>query len=395
MSNKTQYLTPAQFKAEIEKCLGCPHKPCMKACPVGCSPQEFIGFAKEKNYKEAVETIMSRNPMGETCGVICPDKFCMSACTRKNLDFAINIPKVQATLMKNYRTFAEKKRKEINDNGKKVAVIGAGPAGLAAAKELSENGYITDIFEANDQIGGALKYIPEERLPHEALSADCDGILSSPLINLKPNHKIENPQELLKQGYNGVIIAYGEQNAIKLNIKGEEHTTCYKDYLSQPEKYKSAQNVAIIGGGNVAADCAVTAKNNGAENVEIFVRRRLTDMKISRQEYQELLEKEINITALSSPEKVEKNEKLSLFIHRNRIVENKAVALLDTTIELKGFDLIVTAIGSRAEKITENERIIMAGDCKEGSSTLVEALASGRKAAQEFINRQENKETNQ
>ena len=385
MSNKKQYLTPAQFKAEIEKCLGCPNKPCMKACPVGCSPQEFIGLAKEKKYKEAIEAILNRNPMGETCGLICPDKFCMSACTRKNLDFAINIPKVQATLMKNYRSFAEKKRKEINDNGKKVAIIGAGPAGLAAAKELAENGYITDIFEAKDHIGGALKYIPEERLPHEALSADCDGILSSPLINLKLNHKIENPQELLKQGYNGVIIAYGEQNAIKLNIQGEEHTTCYKDYLSQPEKYKAAQNIAIIGGGNVAVDCALTAKSNGAQNIEIFVRRRLTDMKISRQEFQELFEKEINITALTSPEKIEKNEKLSLFIHRNHIVENKAVALSDTTIELEGFDLIITAIGSRAEKAMENEKIIMAGDCKEGSSTLVEALASGQKAAQKLI----------
>ena len=100
---------------------------------------------------------------------------------------------------------------------------------------------------------------------------------------------------------------------------------------------------------------------------------------------EELFEKEINITALTSPEKIEKNEKLSLFIHRNHIVENKAVALSDTTIELKGFDLIITAIGSRAEKAMENEKIIMAGDCKEGSSTLVEALASGQKAAQKLI----------
>ena len=385
MSNKKQYLTPAQIKAEIEKCLGCPNKPCMKACPVGCSPQEFIGLAKEKKYKEAVEAIMNRNPMGETCGLICPDKFCMSACLRKNLDSAINIPKVQATLMKNYRSFAEKKRPESQVTKNKIAVIGAGPAGLAAAKELAQNGYMTDIFEAKDHIGGALQYIPEERLPHEALNADCDGILSSPLISLQLNHKIENPQELLEQGYSGVIIAYGEQHAIRLNIAGEEFSTCYKDYLSQPEKYKAAQNIAIIGGGNVAVDCALTAKSNGAQNIEIFVRRRLTDMKISRQEFQELFEKEINITALTSPEKIEKNEKLSLYVHRNHIVENKAVPLPDTTIELKGLDLIITAIGSRADRVTEGEKIILAGDCKEGSSTLVEALASGQKAAQKLI----------
>ena len=109
-------------------------------------------------------------------------------------------------------------------------------------------------------------------------------------------------------------------------------------------------------------------------------------MKISRQEFQELFEKEINITALTSPEKIEKNEKLSLFVHRNHIIENKAVPLPDTTIELKGFDLVITAIGSRAEKIPEEEHIIMAGDCKEGASTLVEALASGQKAANELIN---------
>ena len=95
---------------------------------------------------------------------------------------------------------------------------------------------------------------------------------------------------------------------------------------------------------------------------------------------------------MSSPKKIEKNEKLSLFIHRNHIVENKAVSLPNTAIELKGFDLIITAIGSRADRVTEGEKIILAGDCKEGSSTLVEALASGQKAAQELINNIEKKD---
>ena len=174
---KSLYLTKVQLKAELDRCLNCANKPCMNACPVNCSPQEFISHAKNGDFEQAVATITRNNPMGQTCGLICPDKFCMKACTRSRIDFAVNIPKVQATILENYRN-PSAEVKAIRPNGRKVAVIGAGPAGLAAAAELGKQGYYVCLYEASDKIGGALNMIPDERLPYEVIAKDWSFILS-------------------------------------------------------------------------------------------------------------------------------------------------------------------------------------------------------------------------
>lgn len=130
MTDKKLYLTRAQLISELGRCLGCKSKPCMNACPVNCNPQEFIAKAKANDFAGAVETITRNNPMGQTCGLICPDKFCMQACTRAGIDFPINIPRVQATILEKYRTAESAAHPKLPANGKKVAVIGAGPAAL-------------------------------------------------------------------------------------------------------------------------------------------------------------------------------------------------------------------------------------------------------------------------
>ena len=378
---KSLYLSKIQMKAELERCLNCKTRPCMSACPVNCNPQEFINFAKQGNFSEAVETITRTNPMGQTCGLICPDKFCMKACTRSKIDFAVNIPKVQATILENYREKKEEK-KNVSPNGKSIAVIGAGPAGMAAAAGLSSKGYAITAFEASDTIGGALNMIPDERLPHEVIEKDWSFIADANTITFKPNTKIDNPLDLLKEGFNGVIVATGEPHCVKLNIPGEDLCLPYMEYLRQPEKYQTTGKVAVIGGGNVAADCAFTAQISGAEQVEMFVRRRLPDMRISNLECLELLNRQVNIYPMSSPEKVEQeNGLLSLIIHKNHFVDGKLTPLPNSSIKLPGFSLIITAIGSRADEKIDDERIIYAGDCKNGGSTIVEAIASGQSAA--------------
>lgn len=148
MTDKKLYLTRAQLISELGRCLGCKSKPCMNACPVNCNPQEFIAKAKANDFAGAVETITRNNPMGQTCGLICPDKFCMQACTRAGIDFPINIPRVQATILEKYRTAESAAHPKLPANGKKVAVIGAGPAGIAATAELSRLGYRITLFES-------------------------------------------------------------------------------------------------------------------------------------------------------------------------------------------------------------------------------------------------------
>lgn len=391
MSTKL-YLNKAQLKAELERCLKCPDKPCMKACPVKCSPQEFISQAKAGQFNQAVATINSQNPMGQTCGLICPDKFCMKACTRSKIDFSVNIPKVQATLLENFRT-DDAPFPAVKPNGYRIAVIGAGPAGLSAAAELSRNGFAVCIFEADGKIGGALTMIPQERLPQSVIEKDAAPILSNPLVKLHLNSRVDNPSSLFDQSFDGVIVACGEQETAALNIPGQEHALPYTEYLRLPEKYKTDGKVAVIGGGNVAADCAFTACKNGASAVEMFVRRRLSDMRISKHEHLEIVEREINVNTLTSPVRIaSRNGLLSLTVRKNQFTDGKLQPVADSEARLDGFSLIVTAIGSKAALYPEDRRIIYAGDCKTGGSTLVEALASGREAAelaaQKILNRQ-------
>lgn len=379
------FLTKLQLQAEINRCLNCKTQPCMTACPVSCNPQEFIRHAKNGEWQQAVRAIVRNNPMGMTCGLICPDKFCMKACTRCHVDFPINIPRVQATILNNYRNESDEQvLAELN--GKKIAVVGAGPAGIAAAAKLVHAGILVDIYESRHQIGGALNMIPHERLPHEVIVKDWQFIHVSERLNLFLNSRIDDVK-LLSDSCDGVIVATGEPNCMALHIPGEEESISYMDYLYDPDKYKTNGPVAVIGGGNVAADCALTAARMGACSVEMFIRRRLADMRISKKEYLELLEAGINLNGMTSPVSIEEHSGFkSLQIRRNVYDGNKWMPLDGSVISLPYFKLVIRAIGSRADqKVHDVSKILYAGDCKTGGSTIVEAIASGRAVAEEMI----------
>lgn len=379
---KSLYLNKIQLKAELDRCLNCKNQPCMNACPVDCNPQEFINHAKQENYEEAVKTITRNNAMGQTCGLICPDKFCMNACTRRYIDFAVNIPKVQATILEKYRKNIEDFQ-DVQPNGKKIAVIGAGPAGMAAASSLAKSGWKVSVFEASDTVGGALNLIPEDRLPHSVIEKDWSFIYNPDYISIHFNSEINNPEVLLREGYDGVIVATGEPNCTNLGIEGEDNMLCYMDYLKNPQKYQTTGSVAVIGGGAVAVDCALTAHDSGAGEVEMFVRRKLSDMKVTRNEYMELIAAGIDITTMTSPVKAEAKEdgSVSLYTCKNRLEEGHLRAIPNSTIERGGFAYVIKAVGSYAERKSDSEKVIYAGDVKHGGSTIVEAIASGREAA--------------
>ena len=357
----------------------------MTACPVKCNPQEFIQLAKKGDYQAAVKSIADANPMGQACGLICPDKFCMKACTRKNIDFPINIPKVQASIMNLHHNLSDK-LPEARANGHKIAVIGAGPAGIAASSQLLKHGFNVVIFEAANRVGGALNLIPSNRLPGEVIEKEWSFIKQNPLLQIRFNTKITDFTRLFEQGFEKIIVASGEPDSINLQVEGENLTTSYTDYLRSPEKYVTDGNVAVIGGGAVASDCALTAKNNGAQNVEMFIRRRVSDMRVTFEERRTLLENDIDLTTMTKIKKIKTDNGL-LTIHtcKNQFVDGKLTEIEGTTIERPGFSLVIKAIGSSAPHFEDTDNIIYAGDCKTGGSTIVEALASGKSAAEKII----------
>ena len=238
------------------------------------------------------------------------------------------------------------------------------------------------MFESFEKIGGALNLIPDKRLPFEVIAKDWSFIDDPDMIELRLNTPVNNPAALLEQDFDGVIVATGEPEGINLGIDGEEHAVSYLDYLRHPEHYAARGNIAVIGGGAVATDCALTAVNNGAENVEMFVRRRVSDMRVTGEERKSLLDAGVDLTTMTKIKKIGADgDYLTLYTAKNRFNRGKLEEIPDTTIARPGFSLVIKAIGSTAPRQPDTDRVIYAGDCKHGGSTIVEALASGKTAA--------------
>ena len=376
----SHYLSKLQLQIELDKCLNCKTRPCMHACPVKCSPQEFISLAKAGDYQGAVQNINRNNPLGHTCGLICPEHFCVKACMRAKIDNPLNIPLIQATLIKMFRR-SNDSAPQFASNDKKIAIVGAGPAGLAAAWQLLQMGYAVKIFEKNTEVGGALNLIPSSRLPHEAIEDDWRYIRHIGIADIVYDSKINSPLELL-QDYDGVIMAVGEQNVVNLGVKGEENIISYVEYLRYPHRFMNKQKVVIVGGGNVAADCATTAHNLGAKQVMMLVRRQINNLRIDKKELLNLLDIGVNIMPNTRIVEVSKsNDGIELETCSTYVDEGRCLDVPNSNIKRGKFDLIVKAIGSIADTPVEHEKIIYAGDCKIGGSTVVEAIASGIDAA--------------
>lgn len=371
-----RYLSKLQLQTELDKCLNCKTRPCMHACPVKCSPQEFIAQARAGDYQGAIQTINRNNPLGHTCGLICPEHFCIKACLRAKIDNPLNIPLIQATLLKMFRG-SNDIAQHFEANGKKIAIIGAGPAGLAAAWQLLQLGYIIKIFEKSSALGGALNLIPPSRLPHAAIDDDWNYIRQMGKADIVYDCKIDNPLELLKE-YSGVIMAIGEQNVVNLGVKGEEYITPYTEYLRYPHRFMDKTKVVIIGGGNVAADCAVTAHNLGAKQVTMLVRRQISNLRIDKKELLNLIDKGINIMPNTRVVEVTgSGNEMELKTCSTYVDDGRCLDIPNSEINRGKVDLIIKAIGSVAETPIEHEKVIYAGDCKIGGSTVVEAIASG------------------
>ena len=375
-------MTPEELQKELNRCLGCKVKPCEKACPLGVSPHDFIAFAKGGDFKSAAADIAKRNPLPQTCGLVCPDRFCQASCIRKRIDSAIEIPCLQAKIMQKGGL------PELilpDSNNKRACIIGGGPAGLGALFEFLQNGWSVDIYEKEHQLGGAARLIPPYRLPPEVLDAEINRLITNERVNVYLNQEI-NDYEPLRRQYDALIIALGEPKRRALGISGEEESLDYHRYLSAPTSY-AYKKVAVVGGGEVALDCAVTLKKQGAEVVEMFVRRRQEDMRIMAKDFTELAQHQVVIRALSSITEIRPNgNQYDLTVINNRINEQgKAEAIQNSTYNLTGYDKVIMALGSYFPKEDLPQDIPYAGDMTGHCGTIVEAIASGRATAKQII----------
>ncbi|MCU0284898.1 MAG: FAD-dependent oxidoreductase [Acidobacteria bacterium] len=394
MKNNYTFLTDSQLKYEIEKCENCAEKPCRNACPSGCSPMDFILACKvglPSDFRRAAARILSANPLGGICGVVCPEKHCMSACVYKGLNTPVNIPAVQATIIENAKRLDVMPAfTKIQKNGKKIAVIGAGPSGLSTAITLARLGYAVTIMEQKEKPGGMCLLIPGSRLPKEVIQSDIEYILTCGDINLQTGTKIVDPIELLNRGFSAVAICSGLDTPLRLGIENENLAVPGLVYLENPGNYPMTGNVAVIGGGATALDCAAVAMTNGAPPVEMFALENLKEMPLTAKERQEILDYNIQISGrtrvtgiIKEGETIVALETVKVFLPLGEKFNPKhLIDIPYSQAKRLEFRHVIIAIGAKPgfPKI-DHPAVFYSGDCLNGPTTVVEATASGKNTA--------------
>ena len=384
MPKKIQFLSDAQLKSEAERCLYCEEKPCKAACPADCSPADFLMAVRQmenSDFKRSAALIMGNNTFGGVCGAVCPDWFCVKACSRKLFDNPINIPAAQAAIVQKAKELGVMpKFAKAKPNGKKVAVVGAGPGGFAAAGTLAQLGYKVDILEKDKKAGGAANLIPDARFPKEVLRTEIEFVKTLGDISIKTGSAIKDPASLLKK-YDAVIVTAGVENQIKLNIENENLGVEGLEYLRNSSKYKvKGRNVAVIGGGAVAADCAMKALGLGAAKAEIFTRKNIGDIQLPEHELRDILKAGVNINAKSRITAILKGGKGIKIVR----LDDKAKDIPGTKQVRTDLSFVVLAIKNIPVFQDQKQKgVFLAGDCRNGAATVVEGAASGKNAALE------------
>lgn len=387
---------------EAARCLLCHDAPCSKGCPAGTDPAKFIRSIRFRNDRGAAETIRENNILGGTCARVCPyDRLCEEACSRCGIDKPIEIGKLQRYAIEQEEAYGMKTLSAPEKKVGNVACVGAGPASLAAAAELAKAGYNVTILEREAKAGGVLTYgIVPSRLPQAVVDHDIAQVEG---LGVKFQFNTEVKAADL-DAYDAVFVGAGLWADNLPKIDGIELDGVYaavdflKEARTKAEKFNPGKKVLVVGGGDVAVDCAVSAKLLGAEDVKIVYRRTLEEAPGNMTEFHYALSLGIGMTTGMAPAAVKGNGKVEA-------VEFKGFR--DEAAELTlSADTIVFATGQKAEdmaavagvKVTDKgtiaaddagatdvEKIFAAGDIVNGGKTVVEAVAAGKAAAASMI----------
>ncbi|RBP40292.1 NADPH-dependent glutamate synthase [Garciella nitratireducens] len=314
--------TEEEAKQEAKRCLQCKHRPCVQGCPVNVKIPDFIKLVSEGDFEGAYEKIKETNSLPAVCGRVCPQESqCESRCVRGIKGESVGIGRLERFVADWHMKNVEEKPSEIKLNGKKVAIVGSGPAGLSCAGDLAKKGYEVTIFEAFHTAGGVLMYgIPEFRLPKKIVQKEIEN-LKAIGVKVETNMvigKVFSIEELFEQGFDAVFIGSGAGLPSFMKIPGENLNGVYtaNEFLTRinlmkaykfPETdtpIKVGKKVAVIGGGNVAMDAARSAKRLGAEEVFIIYRRSEEEMPARLEEVHHAKEEGIIFKILHNPTQI-------------------------------------------------------------------------------------------
>lgn len=414
---------------EATRCLNCKHMPCVQGCPVNVRIPDFIAKIAQGDFNGAYEIISQTNALPAVCGRVCPQESqCESKCVRAIKGESVAIGRLERFAADYNMAHGKESIPEIKKNGRKVAVIGAGPSGLTCAGDLAKKGYSVTIFEAFHTAGGVLMYgIPEFRLPKAIVQKEIEK-LEKLGVEIKTDMvigKILSVDELLDMGYESIFIGSGAGLPNFMGIEGESLIGVYSanEYLTRTNLMKAyldeydtpimeSRSVAVVGGGNVAMDAARCAKRLGAENVYIVYRRSEAEMPARLEEIHHAKEEEIVLCELTNPIRIignDNGEVVGMECVKMALGEpDESGRRRPVTIEGSEFvldvDTVIMSIGtspnplirSTTEGLDTNRRgcfivdekmattkdgVYAGGDAVTGAATVILAMGAGKTAA--------------
>ena len=415
---------------EATRCINCKNKPCMSGCPVCVRIPEFIAKVAAGEFEEAYKIITSTNGLPAVCGRFCPqENQCEGKCIRGIKGEPVSIGRLERFVADYHMAHSNDDAVKPESNGIKVAVVGAGPAGLTCAGDLAKLGYEVTIFEAFHKAGGVLVYgIPEFRLPKAIVQKEVENLeaLGVKVETDMVIGRVLSIDEIMEMGFKAVFIGSGAGLPSFMGIEGEALVGVYSanEYLTRANLMKAylddydtpiikSKNVAVVGGGNVAMDAARTALRLGAENVYIVYRRGMEELPARGEEVHHAIEEGIIFKTLNNPVKLigdedgrvckmecvemELGEPDASGRRRPMVIEGSNFQLdVDTVIMSLGTSpnplIRTTTEGLEANKWgclvvnedtleTTRENVYAGGDAVTGAATVILAMGAGKQAA--------------
>ena len=410
------------IKQKAEYCLNCKNPQCRTGCPLGNNIPAFIQKVKEDNLEEAYKILCETTAIPAICGRICPhQKQCQGKCIRGIKSEPVSIGEIEAYVgdwaLNNTNSLLNC-CKDIQEKNKKVAVIGGGPSGVTAAVFLRKNGYKVTIYEKQKDLGGILKRgIPEFRLSNEFVEKTIEQILALG-IDVQCEKELGKNLYLvdLKKEYDAIYLSIGANIPRKMAIEGEELEGVYGgNSLLENQNHPDYTNkkVAIIGGGNVAMDCARTIKRMGAEQVVVIYRRSEAEMPAESKEISDAKKEGVkflflnNIVKILGTNKVEKIECIKTELVQKEGETRKSPVNIENSNYILNMDYVVMAVGGEVDKdliekcnistttkkyvqVNENnqtsdEKVFAGGDVVGQNSTVAWAASDGKNVASKII----------
>jgi glutamate synthase (NADPH/NADH) small chain len=417
---------------EAARCIQCPKRPCVAGCPVNVDIPEFIKAVRDNQMEDAVRILKSKNALPAICGRVCPQETqCEQVCSLGKKGAPIAIGRLERYVAD--WDLAHKKQVKLElppPTGKRVAVIGSGPAGLTAAADLARMGHKVTVYEALHTAGGVLMYgIPEFRLPKNVVQAEVDYVKSLGVdIQLDSvMGKLATVDELLEKDYDAVFLGTGAGLPMFLGIPGENLNGVYSanEFLTRvnlmkaylfPEfdtPIKIGKQVAVIGGGNVAMDSARCALRLGADKVYIIYRRSRTEMPARHEEVENAEEEGIIFKFLTNPKQIIGDDKgwvkaMECYEmelgepdasgRRRPITKQGSEFIIDVDVVVvalgttpnplipsttKGLEVTKhgTVVADEQSGKTVKDRVWAGGDVVTGAATVISAMGAGKRAA--------------